>query len=250
MVTVTYPFPGFSLKSFSNLSSLSITWQLKLNVNQDFISDVADLLGRCPDLEYLTFRIPRPYYPPDAPFLTHIFAGLPSTTRLKLKLLDVTGLRVSADDFRVHLHFLLSLKILRLMFNRQSDSPQQNSQICQLLLDNSIFLDELTIDTTHPTSVLDYLSSYSGLHHLEFKSRHPGADTPEGVHRFFSSVLPLHNATLRELYLGWSVETLWTQAITLEDIAQVRKCQQLTLLCCYVTVSIGPTGCTDKLLVR
>jgi hypothetical protein len=62
-------------------------------------------------------------------------------------------------------------------------------------------------------------------------------------------MLPLHSATLRELYLGWSVETLWTRVITPEHIAQVKKCQQLTLLCCYVTVSVGSTGCTDKLLV-
>jgi hypothetical protein len=249
LVVVTYPFPGFNFKPFSNLFSLSITWQLKLNVNEEFIRDVADLLGRCPDLECLTFCIPRPYYPPDAPLLAHILANLPSTTCLKLRLLDVTGLRISANDFRLHLHHLLYLRILRLMLNRQSDSPQQNSQICQLLLDKSIHLDELTIDTTHPTSVLDYLSSYSGLHHLEFRSRHPGADTPEGVHRFFSSVIPLHSATLRELYLGWSVDTLWTRLISPDDVAQIKQCQQLTSLCCYVTVSLTPTECTDKVLV-
>jgi hypothetical protein len=123
MDVVTYPFPGFNFKPFSNLSSLSITWELKLNVSQDFISDVADLLGRCPDLECLTFCIPRPYHSPDAPFLAHIFAGLPSTTHLKLRLLDVTGLRISADDFRVHLHHLRSLRVLRSMLNRQSNSP-------------------------------------------------------------------------------------------------------------------------------
>jgi hypothetical protein len=111
-------FPGFNLKSFSNLSSLAITCEQTMNISQDFISDVADLVGRCPDLDCITFCIPRPYYPPDPPFLMHLFAGLPSTTRLKLRLLDVTGLRVSADDFRVHLHHFLSLKVLRLMFNR------------------------------------------------------------------------------------------------------------------------------------
>jgi hypothetical protein len=248
-VAIASPFPGFNLKSFSNLSLLSIIWEHTVNISQDFIGDVADLLGRCPHLECLTFCIPRPYYPPDAPLLAHILAGIPPTTRLKLRLLDVTGFRVSADDFRVHLHHLLSLRVLRLMFNRQSDSPQQNSQICQLLLDNSIHLDQLAIDTTHPTSVLDYLSSYSGLHHLEFTSRYPGVDAPEGVHRFFSSVLPLHSATLRELNLGWSVDTLWTRVIAPEAIAQIKECQQLTLLCCYVTVSTGPTECTDKVLV-
>jgi hypothetical protein len=116
-------------------------------------------------------------------------------------------------------------------------------------MDNSIYLDELAIDTTHPTGVLDYLSSYSGLEHLKFQSRHPGADTPESVHRFFSSVLPLHSATLRELYLGWSVETLWTREIGAEDLAQIAKCQQLTRLSCYVTVAMGSTRPTDKLLV-
>jgi hypothetical protein len=135
------------------------------------------------------------------------------------------------------------------MFNRHADPPQQNGQICRILMDNSIYLDEFAIDTTHPTGVLDYLSSYSGLEHLKFQSRHPGADTPESLHRFFSSVLPLHSATLRELYLGWSVETLWTREIGAGDLAQIEKCQQLTRLSCHVAIAMGSTRPTDILLV-
>jgi hypothetical protein len=248
-VDVTDPFPEFNLKSFSNLSLLSINWEHTMNIPQGFISDIADLLGRCPELECFTFRIPRPYHPPTAPLLAHILAGLPSTACLKLRLLDVTGLRISADDFRVHVHHLLSLKVLRLMFNRHADPPQQNGQICQLLFDNSIYLNELTIDTTHPTGVLNYLSSYCGLEHLEFQSRYPGADTPEGIHHFFVSVLPRHSATLRVLHLGWSVETPWTKEIALHNLDHIHKCQRLTTLICYVTVAVGPMVRTDKVLV-
>lgn len=215
------------------------------------ISDIADLLGRCPNLEQFTFSIPRPYHPSQVPLFTDLFADLrlPPTTCLTLKQLDLTGLHVSADAFHAHLRHLRSLKVLRLMFNRRGDSPEQNDQICQLLLDNSIHLNELTIDTTHPTGVLEYLSSYSGLQHLTFCSRYPGADSPEGVHRFFSSVLPRHSATLQVLRLGWTVETLWTRDIAPEDLAQIETCQQLTGLACCLTITIGYTVRTDRLLV-
>jgi hypothetical protein len=248
-VWILYPFPGFNLKAFSNLSSLSIHWEHKPNINRNFVGDIADLLGRCPNLERLTFCIPRPYHPPEAPLLTHIFAGLPSDTPLNLKQLDVTGLHVSADDFRAHVHHLLSLKVLRLMFNRHPDAPQQNGQISQLLLNNSIHLDEFAVDTTHPTGVLDYLSSYSGLTHLEFQSRYPGADTPEGVHRFFSSVLPTHGATLQVLELGWSVDTLWSRDIVPEDLAQIEKCRHLVKLVCSINITKGSPGRMDRSLV-
>ncbi|KAF7784945.1 hypothetical protein Agabi119p4_1110 [Agaricus bisporus var. burnettii] len=252
-IAVSDPSPGFTFKPFSNLSSVSVHWIHEGNITQDFSAGLVDLLGRCPNLEKFTFSVPRPYHPSKVPSFTHIFSGigsLPSTTCLKLRHLDLTGIYVSADEFRVHLHHLRSLKILRLMFNRCADSPGENDQICGLLLDNSIYLDEFAIDTTHPPNVLKYLSSYSGLEHLKFQSRYPGADSPENIHRFFSLVLPLHRATLRVLHLGWSVETLWTRDIPPEELAQIEKCQQLTRISCYITVAVGRTGRTDKLMGR
>ncbi|EKM84346.1 hypothetical protein AGABI1DRAFT_89062 [Agaricus bisporus var. burnettii JB137-S8] len=234
-IAISDPSPGFTFKPFSNLSLVSVHWIHEGDITQDFSAGLADLLGRCPNLEKFTFSVPRPYHPSKVPSFTHIFS-LPSTTYLKLRHLDLTGIYVSADDFRVHLHHLRSLKILHLMFNR-------------LLLDNSIYLDEFAIDTTHPPNVLKYLSSYSGLEHLKFQSRYPGADSPENIHRFFSLVLPLHRATLRVLHLGWSVETLWTRDIPPEELAQIEKCQQLTRISCYITVAVGRTGRTDKLMV-
>ncbi|XP_006453863.1 hypothetical protein AGABI2DRAFT_175624 [Agaricus bisporus var. bisporus H97] len=246
-IAVSDPSPGFTFKPFSNLSLVSVHWIHEGDITQDFSAGLADLLGRCPNLEKFTFSVPRPYHPSKVPSFIHIFS-LPSTTYLKLRHLDLTGIYVSADDFRVHLHHLRSLKILHLMFNRCADSPGENDQICGLLLDNSIYLDEFAIDTTHPPNVLKYLSSYSGLEHLEFQSRYPGADSPESIHRFFFLALPLHRATLRVLHLGWSVDTPWTRDITPEELAQIEKCQQLTTISCYITVAVGRTGRTDKLM--
>jgi hypothetical protein len=248
-VVILTPFPGFTLKSFSNLSSVTINWEIGAEVSSDFISEIADLLVRCPALDKFTFSIPRPYYPSHVPVFAPFFGDLPPTACLKLKQLDLTGLRISADEFRAHLRHFKSLKVLRLMFNRHENSPEQNDQICRLLLENSITLDELTIDTTHPDGVLKYLSSYSGLEHLTFRSRYPGADTPEGLHHFFMSAVPCHSATLRELRLGWFVETLWTKDISSEYLTQIEKCQQLTRLSCSVTITLGHVERTDRLLV-
>jgi hypothetical protein len=161
----------------------------------------------------------------------------------------VTGPRASDNDLRVHLCHLPSPKVPRPMFSRHAHSPQQNGQICQPLLDNSIYLDEHAIDTTHSADVLDYLSSYHGLEKSSLHSQHSEADTPGSYHRFFSSILPLHSATLCELSLRWSVETPWTRDIGPEDLAQVETRRQLRKLSCHVTMTTGLTGRTDGLLV-
>lgn len=168
---------------------------------------------------------------------------------MKLKKLKLVGIHVSADDFRTHLRHLQSLEALKILFNRHPLARDQYGQICHLLLDNQIFVKQLIIDCTSPPAVFRYLSSYSGLERLELHPRHPGDDSSELVHRFFSSILPLHSLSLRILSLGWCVKTAWT-SVTREDLVYVAKCQMLRKLRCWATV-IRPTHAarTDQLLV-
>jgi hypothetical protein len=55
------------------------------------------------------------------------------------------------------------------------------SRMIALLLDNFTYLSELAIDTTYPTSVPDYLSAYSSLGGLEFRSRYLEVETTGGL---------------------------------------------------------------------
>lgn len=214
---------------------------------------MANLLARCPGLEVFAFRIPRPFHPNETISFRDLFSGierLPSRLRLKLRRLKLVGIYVSAQDFRTHLRHFHTLEALKILFNRDEFAHDHCSQICKILLDDHIFLRRLSIDCIHPPSVFRYLSAYSGLERLDLRPRHPLDDTPELVHQFFSSILPLHNRSLRKLVLGWCVANAWTMEINRRYLTQVVKCRLLTKLRCWTSVNLrGHYTYTDRLLV-
>ncbi|KAF5360640.1 hypothetical protein D9756_005130 [Leucocoprinus leucothites] len=229
----------FSLKALSNLSSLSITWTGNKCPPISLIKTVARLLGRSPGLQAFTFQIPRPQHPPGIILFSDLMsrvASWPTDMTLKLKYLKLVGIAIPGNDFHVHLRHFVSLETLKIVFNRTSiTSPDPWDLICQTLLEKRIYLKGLAIDCIHPPSVFQYLSSYSGIERLYLHPRHPKDDSNDLVYQFFSSVLPLHQHTLRSFKIGTSIATAWTSNITQEYLNQIAQCKSLANLRCWVT---------------
>ncbi|KAK7461300.1 hypothetical protein VKT23_008479 [Stygiomarasmius scandens] len=141
---------------------------------------------------------------------------------LPLHQLTLGGWKISMTDaMRGQFRTLTSLELLH--------CTHFNPDLWPFLQEERVHLKRLTTDNVSD-SLLDYLSSYSGLVHLSLTG--PTWYTSYNYHdladRFFDIVLPLHGETLRSLEILPSFEGRW--CFEENNYIAIGKCSNLTNL--------------------
>jgi len=229
-------FLQFSLtfKAFTTLESISIDVSVCCEISWLYTS-LSKLYASCPTLTSLAIS--------DGSGQHHlninnnvdqIFLGGPNNIQpSRLRRLCLHDCFVRIDKITLpHLRQLTSLELICLQHAGQPEDRVYYGyprDIWSTFIGSGIQLEELVHNSTNP-SLIDYLSSYSGLRKLEL-SVTPFADaasSDEAATRFFNGVLSRHLETLESLRLEAYCEDEW--CFTSRNAGLISQCTKLNHL--------------------
>ncbi|KAJ3576093.1 hypothetical protein NP233_g665 [Leucocoprinus birnbaumii] len=221
------PHSGFSLEPISNLTTVEIYWDIFATdkgcdperwqrQSTSFMSQVSELLKRCPDLQSFTFL--SEYFSTERSLAPITLASLldrlqsPSTPSRKLRRLVTRAVIVHVDDIRSNLHHLHHLEELVLEANPDPSAFTHFGDICAMLQMNDIKVKSLFIEDLQHSGISQYIASYQGLEKLVLREFDRINDSPVIIGGFIAS-LQNHCKTLK--WLEFDVDRLspWPQGI-------------------------------------
>ncbi|EKM83094.1 hypothetical protein AGABI1DRAFT_104848 [Agaricus bisporus var. burnettii JB137-S8] len=219
--------PYLSLKPLSNLTIFRTHWDWKLPAR--LLPEVASLLSRCPELTELSLGGNFIHQNLD---LHEVFSEICKLENpWELKKLELRCVAVTPDDFSACIHHFKHLTSLGIY-----GTPRTFGGICDILQKNKITLKDVSTDHPDDPLFFHYLSSYSGLTSLELKI--PVRDRyqwvtpyPTFLNELYMRVVRNHAETLEHLKLEW------IGLPTKEELAELLKCQRLTIL--QVSIDVG-----------
>ena len=223
-----------TFQAFTTLESISIDASTCSEISWLYTS-LSKLYASCPTLTSLAISDGSGY-----DFLTtknsvdQIFLGCSKNTPAsRLRRLCLHDCFVRIDKFTLpHLRQLTSLELLCGQHRDPDwglDSCAHPRDIWSTFIGSGIQLEELVHNTT-TTSLIDYLSSYSGLKKLKLSvSQFTNASSSdEAATRFFNDVLPRHVETLESLSLEAYYEGEW--CFTSRNTGVIKRCTKLNRL--------------------
>ncbi|KAJ3563255.1 hypothetical protein NP233_g9058 [Leucocoprinus birnbaumii] len=203
VVNGVLPPATFSLQPLSHLHDFSFVWDNTVPIDTGLESEVAALIARCHNLKRLKLQFP---YVESPHALAGFFRGLPSLERsLRWQQLLITqGILVRAEDFisnKRHFQFLEDLT-LDLTIDVDREHPRHTDEVGKLfsaLCAQKIHLKRISLTNLHPSGIVEYISSYSGLTGFPIKSHGDHRDdSPSLIHNLFIA-LKRHQRSLTSL---------------------------------------------------
>ncbi|KAF8643446.1 hypothetical protein AX16_009002 [Volvariella volvacea WC 439] len=174
-----------------NLKELEIEYE---ESNPSIPHLIQSYLIQNPSLEVLRIYFNSSLTALSLPDLLPPHTSIPS---LPLHTLDLNG--AVAPLPLSSLQKLPSLSNLRHLKIRYIQTQNDVSELWNLLRIQEIRLQSLSTDYTPTPALLDYLTFFRGLHHLQLSTSHRRRFSEPIAHSFISHVLPLHAHTLRFL---------------------------------------------------
>ncbi|KAJ3571614.1 hypothetical protein NP233_g3632 [Leucocoprinus birnbaumii] len=220
------PLPiDFSLEPLSALESIVIFWETGketkpgleplVEERNTLISQLAALLGRCPDLKCFRFFAPSYERGSRAPItiLRSLLGGLNSLSKpLRIQEIVVQNAIVDPEDIRLHLRHLHFLEELSIYSRSDLLTPSRFGEIYSLLREAEIHLKFLRLDSFQIPGVMECIASYRGLEQLSINSNDHLDDSPQILERFISS-FHMHCRSLKFLGMNIRRESPWPCAI-------------------------------------
>ena len=182
--------------------------------------------------------------------MDQIFLGCSKNTPAsRLRRLCLHDCFVRIDKFTLpHLHQLTSLELICMQHRYSGEDLDYYGyprDIWSTFIGSGIQLEELVHNTT-TNSLIDYLSSYSGLKKLKLTvslfTDAPSSD--EAATRFFDNVLSRHVETLESLSLEAYYEGEW--CFTLRNAGLISQCTKLNHLLMSTFVPFQPKAEDDE----
>ena len=235
-------FLQFSLtfKAFTTLESISIDASACSEISWLYTS-LSKLYASCPTLTSLAISDRSGHYRLNINNnVDQIFLGGPNNIQpSRLRRLCLHNCFVRIDKITLpHLRQLTSLELICIQHRysgQDLDYYGYPRDIWSTFIGSGIQLEELVHNSTS-TSLIDYLSSYSGLRKLELLVT-PFADassSDEAATRFFNDVLSRHLETLESLSLEAYYEGEW--CFTSQNAGLISQCTKLN----HLLMSIVP----------
>jgi hypothetical protein len=228
---------------------------MKEQPNPVLIKEISALLRRCPDLDKFSLKKP---FTDNADYqisMGKVFAPLDHLSvrnPQNIRRLKTQGMNIYLEDIRAHFPNFRSLQELTILSDYSPSAASHFAAVCGLMNEEEIHLRKFATDCLYPPEVFRYLTSYSGIEHLALKAgRYNQDNSPALMDYFFSSVLPLHQSSIKVLKLGSLVETVWTGILLRSQLDYIESCKGLTKLACWACITpIGSTVQNDRVLVR
>ena len=214
-VWFNHPFQSDRDISFSRFSNLDALELHDVVLSSSILKGVKQLVANSPSLQEFVisrYRWSVDTLTPTLPYVTFdtvieaLIRAPAFTPTLKQLDIDVGGFHLNGSCFP----FLACLTHLDI----RGLSPKGISPTFWRSLEHSgIHLQRLAVQPLDP-SIIDYLLSYDGLQEIVFKldyiwSAADGPDMETFARRFFYSVVPHHQGTLREIRFGCSERETW-----------------------------------------
>ncbi|KAF5352488.1 hypothetical protein D9756_006072 [Leucocoprinus leucothites] len=213
-VALERPPSELSFQPLAGLHLLTVRWMILQGPRAEFISQLAGLLCRCPDLESLEFLVEQVIYKAlDPPvILRQLLPSKITVAPLKLRRLHLKGVIVHPEDFHTHLRHFRRLEELTSYLEPRISVPQYSGEICAMLHIAGIQLKRFLVESVSHPHIPRYLASYSGLEELTMRSLDRRDDTVVTIEDFISAVHK-HCLSLKLLDLDVNRMSMWPQAI-------------------------------------